>query len=90
MLPASQEEGLNGERTAVRLYGEILTLEYADDILAVYQVRDQPDGTAQLDVSEPGSFATPHRSPQPHLWGARPKGSTWCACRSTRRVCDLR
>ncbi len=62
------EEGLSGERAAIWLYGENLTLEYADDTLATYKVRYQPGGKGLLDVSEPKLFATPHRSPQPHLW----------------------
>ncbi len=62
------EEGLSGERAAVWLYGENLTLEYADDKLATYKVRYQPGGKGLLDVSEPRLFDTPHRSPQPHLW----------------------
>ncbi len=62
------EEGLTGERAAVWLYGENLTLEYADDTLSTYKVKYQPGGKGLLDVSEPKLYDTPHRSPQPHLW----------------------
>ena len=62
------EEGLIGERAAIWLYGENLTVEYADDTLATYKVRYQPGGKGLLDVSEPRLFSTPHRSIQPHLW----------------------
>lgn len=62
------EEGLSGERAAIWLYGENLTLEYADDTLATYKVKYQPGGKGLLDVSEPKLYDTPHRSLQPHLW----------------------
>ena len=62
------EEGLTGERAAIWLYGENLTLQYADDTLATYKVRCRPGGRELLDVSEPRLFDTPHRSAQPHLW----------------------
>ncbi len=62
------ERGLAGERAAVWLYGENLTLEYADDPLARYGVRYQPDSRQLLDVAEKQLYDTPHRSPQPPLW----------------------
>ncbi len=62
------ERGLAGERTAVWLYGENLTLEYADEPLARYKVRYQPDRKHLLGVTERQLYDTPHRSPQPPLW----------------------
>ncbi len=62
------ERGLAGERAAVWLYGENLTLEYADEPLARYGVRYQPDGRHLLDVTAKQQYDTPHRSPQPPLW----------------------
>ncbi len=62
------EEGLTGERAAIWLCGENLTLQYADDTLATCKVRYRPGGRELLDVSEPRLFDTPHRSAEPHLW----------------------
>ena len=50
------------------LYGENLTLEYADEPLARYQVRYQPDRKHLLDIAAKQLYDTPHRSPQPPLW----------------------
>jgi transposase len=62
------EHGLADERAAVWLYGENLTLEYADEPLARYKVRYQPDNRNLLSVGDPHLYETPHRSPQPPLW----------------------
>ncbi len=62
------ERGLAGEHAAVWLYGENLTLEYADEPLARYGVRYQPGGKGLLDASEKQLYDTPYRSPQPPLW----------------------
>jgi putative transposase len=62
------EHGLARERAAVWLYGETLTLEYADELLAQYKVRYQPDKAHLLTVAEPHLFATPYQSPQLPLW----------------------
>ena len=56
------------ERAAVWLYGEHLTLEYADELLAQYRVRYQPDKAHLLTVEEPRLFTTPYQSPQLPLW----------------------
>ena len=37
------EQGLGREHAAVWLYGETLTIEFADEPLARYRVRYQPD-----------------------------------------------
>jgi len=62
------ERGLARERAAVWLYGETLTLEYADEPLAQYRVRYQPDKAHLRAVEEPRLFETPYRSPQLPLW----------------------
>ena len=56
------------EWAAVWLYGENLTLEYADEPLSRYKVRYQPDRKRLLDVDEEQLYDTPHRSPQLLLW----------------------
>jgi hypothetical protein len=40
------EQGLSREHAAVWLYGETLTIEFADESLARYRVRYQPDKKA--------------------------------------------
>ena len=62
------ERGLARERAAVWLYGETLTLEYADEPLAQYRLRYQPDKAHLLTVEAPLLFETPYRSPQLALW----------------------
>jgi len=62
------ERGLARERAAVWLYGETLTLEYADEPLAQYRVRYGPDTAHLRIVEEPRLFATPYQSPQLPLW----------------------
>jgi hypothetical protein len=62
------ERGLARERAAVWLYGETLTLEYADELLAQYKVKYQPDKAQLLTVVEPRLFETPYHSPQLPLW----------------------
>ncbi len=62
------ERGLSRERAAVWLYGENLTLEYADEPLSRYKVTYQPDRKHLLDVGEKQLYNTPHRSPQQPLW----------------------
>lgn len=53
---------------AVWLYGETLTIEFADEPLARYRVRYQTDKRHLLAVEEPQLFATPFRSLQLSLW----------------------
>jgi len=62
------EHGLAGDRAAVWLYGETLTVEFADEPLAQYRVRYQPDKTHLRAVEEPKIFETAYRSPQLALW----------------------
>jgi len=61
-------DGLARQHAAVWLYGERLTVEYADEPLAQYQVRYQPDGSHLLAVEQPQVFETVFRSPQLPLW----------------------
>lgn len=54
--------------TAVWLYRETLTVEFADQPIAQYSVTYQPDHTHLLNVTNPRLFETPYRSPQLPLW----------------------
>jgi putative transposase len=62
------EHGLARDRAAIWLYGETLTIEFADEPLAQYKVRYQPDKTHLRAVEEPKIFETAYRSPQLALW----------------------
>jgi len=62
------ERGLARDRAAVWLYGETLTIEFADEPLARYRVRYQPDKAHLSAVEEPLLFETPYRSAQLPLW----------------------
>ncbi len=61
------ERGLAGERAAVWVTGDTLTIEYATAALAQYQVTLEADGRQIRDVTEPRFFAIAHGSPQPFL-----------------------
>ena len=61
------ERGLAGERAAVWVDGEQLTVEDAADTLAQYRVTVEANGRRLRDVDEPRLFATGHRSPPPFL-----------------------
>jgi hypothetical protein len=50
------------------LYGDTLTLEYANAPLSQYTVEYQPDKKHFRRVKEPRHFETPYQSPQQHLW----------------------
>lgn len=56
-----------GERAAVWMNEETLTLEYATDTLAQYRIAYEPDGRRLREVAEPRLYATGHASPQPFL-----------------------
>lgn len=62
------ERGLTGREAAVWLFGETLTLDYADEPLAQYHVAFEPDEQHLRDVSEPRLFEHRYPSPQPVLW----------------------
>ena len=62
------EHGLAKEHAAVWLYAETLTIEFADEPMAQYRVRYQPDKAHLLAVEAPLLFETPYRSAQLSLW----------------------
>ena len=62
------ERGLAGDAAAVWLYGETLTVSFADEALAQYTVSYQPDRRQLAAVAELERFETPYQSPQPPLW----------------------
>jgi putative transposase len=51
-----------------RVYGETLTVSFADEALAQYTVSYQPDRHHLAAVVELERFETPYQSPQPPLW----------------------
>jgi transposase len=61
------ERGLAGERVAVWVWDETLTIEYAAETLAQYPVTVEADGRRLREVGEPRLYATGHASPQPFL-----------------------
>ncbi len=68
LSPAGRAGHGNRERAAVWLYGETLTVEYADEPLAQYRVRYEPDKAHLLIVEERRLFEAPYQSPQSPLW----------------------
>lgn len=62
------EQGLARTGVAVWLYGEQLTVEFADEPLAQYHVRYAPDKQHFKDVTVAHLFDTAHRSKQLPLW----------------------
>ncbi len=62
------EAGLAKEYAAVWLYAETLTIEFADEPLAQYTVRYQPDKAHLLTVEKGRLFERPYRSAQLPLW----------------------
>ncbi len=61
------ERGLAGERAAVWVAGETLTVEYATEALAQYQVAYEADALRIREVSEVRLFPTRFPAPQPFL-----------------------
>jgi putative transposase len=61
------ERGLVGERAAVWVHGETLTLEYETETLAQYRVAVETNGRGLKAVDAPRFFVTDHVSPQPFL-----------------------
>jgi hypothetical protein len=61
------ERGLAGERAAVWLDEETLTVEDATDTLAQYRVASEADGRRLREVDEPRLYAINHASPPPFL-----------------------
>ena len=62
------EEGLARRQTVLWLYGDTLTLEYANAPLSQYTVDYQPDKKHFRRVKELRHLETPYRSPQQPLW----------------------
>lgn len=62
------ELGLARQQATLWLYGETLTLEFANTPLAQYTVTYQPDRTHFRQIRDPQLFETQYRSPQLELW----------------------
>jgi hypothetical protein len=62
------ERGLAGEAAVVWLYREQLTVAFADEVLAYYQVSYQPDDRHLVSATAAVFLETPYRSPQLRLW----------------------
>jgi hypothetical protein len=61
------ERGLAGERAAVWVDRETLTVEFTTETLAQYRVTVAADGRRLQEVDEPRLYVTAHISPQPFL-----------------------
>jgi transposase len=61
------ERGLAGERAAVWVAGETLTIEYRAETLVQYPVALEADGRRIREVGEPALCSHRHPSPQPFL-----------------------
>jgi hypothetical protein len=66
-LAALWGKGLAGERAAVWVWDETLTIEHAAETLAQYRVAVEADGRRLREVADPRFFPTGHASPQPFL-----------------------
>jgi transposase InsO family protein len=62
------EAGLAGNRAAIWLYGETLSVTYANTIVAQYEVTFAPDKQQIFDLTKPHLFATAFQHPQEPLW----------------------
>ncbi len=69
------EAGLARRQSVLWLYGDTLTLEYANAPLSQYTVEYQPDKKHFRRVREPRHFETPYQSPQQPLW--EPEAVEW-------------
>ncbi len=67
------ERGLAGEHGAVWLYGENLTVHFAEEPLAQYKVSYERDQKRLKSVTEPRLLETQFRSPQLLLWELGPE-----------------
>ena len=56
------------EHAAVSLYGESVTIEFADEALSQYRGRYQPGRRQLREVDKPQLVETPFRLPQLPLW----------------------
>jgi putative transposase len=66
------EHGLARQYAAVWLYGDLLTIEFADSPLSQYLVTYTPNHIQLRTVAPLRQFQTPHRSPQMSLWELQP------------------
>jgi transposase len=66
------EQGVAGDRAAVWLYGDLLTLEFADAPLTQYLVTYAPNHIQLQTVTPLRQFNTPYQSPQLSLWDLAP------------------
>jgi hypothetical protein len=62
------ERGLSGNEGAVWLYGENLTVHFAEEPLAQYKVAYASSGKRLRQITAPRLFETPFQSPQMFLW----------------------
>ena len=62
------ERGLAGDEGAVWLYGENLTVHFAEEPLAQYKVAYANNGKQLRRIMEPRLLETPFQSPQMFLW----------------------
>lgn len=62
------EQGLQGNQAVLWLYGEHLTVVFANQPLAHYTVEYQPDQKHLRNVTDPRLVETAYRSPQLPLW----------------------
>ncbi len=85
------ERGLAGERAAVWMAGETLTIESRAEALIRYRVALEPDGRRLREVADPTPLPHRHPSPQPFL--APLDETTWHPARRLapyrpRRKCE--
>ncbi len=66
------EQGVAGDQAAVWLYGDLLTLEFADAPLAQYLVTYAPNHVQLRSAIPLRRFETPYQSPQLSLWDLQP------------------
>jgi hypothetical protein len=59
---------LAGNRGAVWLFGEVLTVGYEEEPLAQYRVQYAPESRRIAAVSEARIYPPRYPSPQPYLW----------------------
>lgn len=68
------ELGLARKQATLWLYGETLTLEFANTPLSQFTVAYQPDKTHFRRITDPHLFETQYRSPQLELWASGGSG----------------
>jgi putative transposase len=62
------EQGLAGKKTLIKIFQDVLTLEYGEHVLSRYAVEWQPDDKHLLRVGNPRLYEHPYHSPQLSLW----------------------